>query len=74
MKRARTIASVVVAVALVALGAPAALACSCAIGDPRDALEGANAAIIGELVAKDVSDDGQDAVYSFDVGRWSRGS
>ena len=40
-------------------------ACSCAIGDPRDALHASDAAFVGALVSKDVND--QTAIYTFSV-------
>ena len=42
----------------VLVAAPAALACSCAIGDPRDMLERSDGAFVGTLVAREeVGDD-----------------
>jgi hypothetical protein len=66
--RRRTPALVVLAVSASLLAAPAAHACSCFLGDPRDALRAADAAFIGTLTdVHPVSDDPAYADYTFDV-------
>jgi hypothetical protein len=59
---------VVLAVVLSLLAAPAARACSCFLGDPRDALANADGAFIGTLTeVTTVADDPAYADYSFEV-------
>jgi hypothetical protein len=59
---------VVLAILLSLLAAPAARACSCFLGDPRDALANADGAFIGTLTdVRTVSDDPAYADYTFEV-------
>jgi hypothetical protein len=64
----RTPLLVVLAVLLSLLAAPAARACSCFLGDPRDALEAADGAFVGTLTDVAVAPDGTSyADYTFQV-------
>ena len=69
MVRHRRIPKIAVALAVTlsvfAFADGPAHACSCAIGDPRDALHASDAAFVGALVSKDVND--QKAIYTFSV-------
>ena len=69
MVRHRRIPKIAVALAVTlsvfAFADGPAHACSCAIGDPRDALHASDAAFVGALVSKDMSD--QKAIYTFSV-------
>jgi hypothetical protein len=59
---------VALVVLLSLLAAPAARACSCFLGDPRDALRAADGAFIGTLTdVRPVPDDPASADYAFDV-------
>ena len=73
MKRSRLLAAVVLAVVATALPAKA---CSCALGDPRDALKASDGAFIGTLVSKapDPADPDYSAVYTFSVEETFKGS
>ena len=62
----RSAAVAVLAFLLVLVGAQAAHACSCFIGDPRDALHRSDGAFIGTFVGRTEVDD-QTAIFSFDV-------
>jgi hypothetical protein len=66
--RRRTPLLVVLAVLLSLLAAPAARACSCFLGDPRDALANADGAFVGTLTDVTVAPDGSSyADYTFAV-------
>lgn len=68
MLRRRMPLLVVIAVLLSLLVAPAARACSCFLGDPRDALANADGAFIGTLTdVTTVVDDPAYADYTFEV-------
>lgn len=51
---------------LVLVAAPAAHACSCALGDPRDALHRADGAFVGTLVQRTEVDE-QTSIFTFEV-------
>lgn len=62
----RTAVALVVMFSVFAFADGPAHACSCAIGDPRDALHASDAAFVGSLTSKqDISD--QKAIYTFSV-------
>jgi hypothetical protein len=68
MLRRRTALLLVLAVLLSLLVAPAARACSCFLGDPRDALQRADGAFIGTLTdVRPVASDPAYADYTFEV-------
>src|SRR6185295_7995655 len=56
----------VLALLLVVAGAQAAHACSCLIGDPRDALHRSDGAFVGTLVERTEVDD-QTSIFTFEV-------
>lgn len=72
LKRSRFLAAVVFAIVATALPAKA---CSCALGDPRDALKASDGAFIGTLVSKtpDPADPEYGAVYTFSVEETFKG-
>jgi hypothetical protein len=72
MKKSRLLAAVIFAVVITAVPAKA---CSCAIGDPRDALAQSDAAFIGTLVSQtpDPGDGGQSSTYRFTVDEAVKG-
>ena len=70
--RRRTPLLAVLAVLMSFLAAPPARACSCFLGDPRDALANADGAFVGTLTAVTVASDGTSyADYAFEVENWS---
>ncbi|MEO8423334.1 MAG: hypothetical protein ABI595_05410 [Actinomycetota bacterium] len=64
IRRAATVPTL--AFMLVVAAAQAAHACSCAPGDPRDALHGADGAFVGTLVERTEVDD-QTSIFTFEV-------
>jgi hypothetical protein len=62
----RSSVAALIAFALVLSTAQAAHACSCLIGDPRDALHRSEAAFVGTLVGRTEVDD-QTAIFTFEV-------
>lgn len=79
MSRSRLLRAACLAAALVVLPIDAARACSCADGDPRDTLAGADGAIIGTFIESHDADgdpDGwsdQDWIYTFRVDEEVKG-
>jgi hypothetical protein len=72
MKKTSVLVAAVLAVVVTAVPAKA---CSCALGDPRDALEAADAAFIGTLLsqAPNPEDEGQTSTYTFTVDEEVKG-
>ncbi|MEX1263927.1 MAG: hypothetical protein WEE66_08350 [Actinomycetota bacterium] len=63
---ARFAVALVVVISVFVFADGPAHACSCAVGDPRDALHASDGAFVGALVSKDDIDGGQ-AIYTFSV-------
>src|SRR4249920_660317 len=64
--RRRSAAVTVLAFVLVVVAAQAAHACSCAPGDPRDALHRSDGAFVGTLVERTEVDD-QTSIFTFEI-------
>ena len=69
---ARFTVALVVALSVFAFADGPAHACSCALGDPRDALHASDAAFVGALKSRDDNGDGT-TVYTFSVRRSIKG-
>lgn len=72
MRKSRLLALVVFAIVATAVPAKA---CSCAMGDPRDALKASDGAFIGTLlsVTPHAEDEGQNSTYTFTVDEEVKG-
>ncbi len=69
---ARFAVALVVALSVFSFADGPAHACSCASGDPRDALHDSDAAFVGALKSRDDNGDGR-SVYTFSVRRSIKG-
>lgn len=72
MRKSRLLAAVIFAIVVTAVPAKA---CSCAIGDPRDALAQSDGAFIGTLLSQtpDPGDGGESSTYTFTVDEEVKG-
>src|SRR5688500_10271202 len=73
LKRSRLLAAVVFAIVATALPAKA---CSCALGDPRDALKASDGAFVGTLLSQTPDPDSPDqsSIYTFTVQETFKGT
>lgn len=75
MSRSKILFLLLLVVALLAVALPAG-ACSCAMGDPRDMLDGSDGAIVGTYVSRrpaDPSEEFGETIYTFEVDEEVKG-